>query len=244
MANTFFRFRQFTVNQQHSSMKVTTDACLFGAWTADLLRNKQGSLLDIGTGTGLLSLMIAQQFAGAINAIEVDESAAREAAANFAESPWHHRLQVTNVAFQQYSPDKKFDVVVSNPPFFSNDLSSPDERRNIALHSRQLSLAELFSYTMPMLADNGMVTLLVATRRNAEVEKLALQHHLSLIRRTWVHQTAAHDSFRTMYCFQVRMQQTTVIDESIFIRDEHGNYSSRFVELLHDYYLNLKKPPA
>src|SRR4051812_32138561 len=112
-----FSFKQFTIHQNNCAMKVCTDACLFGAWVAAVMKSgetKNGTILDIGTGTGLLSLMLAQEFDGRIDAVEIDEAAAQQAQENFNASPWKDRLNVSHTALQHYIPGKKYNLIISN----------------------------------------------------------------------------------------------------------------------------------
>src|SRR5688572_28253839 len=156
MPNSYFKFKQFTVNRDRAAMKVTTDACLFGAWAARSARQsavgQSGSpgihhVLDIGTGTGLLSLMMAQQINAEIDAIELDEDAFEQAQQNMASSPWHDNLFVIqgDAKDMAYVLGKEYDIIVSNPPFYENELESPDLKKNRAHHSAGLSLDELLS---------------------------------------------------------------------------------------------------
>src|SRR5437763_249939 len=137
MPNDFFRFKQFTIQQQYCAMKVCTDACLFGAWTVSTITNEKlpaGYVLDIGAGTGLLSLMLVQQLKNSIiHAIEIDGAAAKQAGENFVASPWGEQLNIFNTAIQSFSPTQRYDFITTNPPFFQDDLASPNAQRNIAL---------------------------------------------------------------------------------------------------------------
>ncbi|MBA4166660.1 MAG: methyltransferase, partial [Chitinophagaceae bacterium] len=146
MPNSYFRFRRFTVWQDRCAMKVCTDACLFGAWLANEVHDAV-HVLDIGTGTGLLSLMFAQNSSASVNALEIDKDASVQAAENFNSSPWAYRLKVIDKSVQDYTAafpgTSLYDLVFSNPPFYSNDLKSSDSRRNLAQHSEALSLEEL-----------------------------------------------------------------------------------------------------
>lgn len=143
MPNDFFQFKQFTVQQDRCAMKVTSDACIFGAWVPvpDGVRR----VLDVGTGTGLLSLMLAQRFPNVeIDAVEIDEDAAEQAAENVAASPFANRIRVFHSAIADFKPDRPIDFVVSNPPFFETALSGPDERRNLARHAGALKPVHVF----------------------------------------------------------------------------------------------------
>src|SRR6476620_3970566 len=142
MSNTYFRFRQFTVHQERTAMKVCTDACLFGAWVASEIRNEDlERVLDIGAGTGLLSLMIAQNSDAVIDAVEIDDHAYSQVVDNFSSSPWNDRLRVHHCSVQQFEPGCKYDLVISNPPFYEHSLRSPDSKKNMAMHSTHLDAA-------------------------------------------------------------------------------------------------------
>src|SRR5882724_12429409 len=121
MSNHFFQFKQFTIHQDHCAMKVTTDASLFGAWAEESVRSREPgvrNILDIGTGTGLLSLMLAQRINADIDAIEIDEAAAEQAIENTEASAWKERITVINADAKNYSFPKKYDCIISNPPFY------------------------------------------------------------------------------------------------------------------------------
>jgi tRNA1Val (adenine37-N6)-methyltransferase len=179
MPNTYFRFRQFTVHQERTAMKVCTDACLFGAWIASEIRNeKLERVLDIGAGTGLLSLMIAQHSDATMDAVEIDVNAYLQAVDNFERSPWSARMKVHHCAVQQYDPGLKYDLVISNPPFYEQSLRSPDSKKNIAMHSTHLDAMELFESVKRLLAPAGRVALLIPYSRVGTVEKIIASNAL------------------------------------------------------------------
>src|SRR5690349_10557815 len=127
MPNPYFRFKQFTVYHQHNAMKVTTDACLFGAWVAEQMHNEKDkvqSLLDIGTGTGLLSLMIAQKNEVNIDAIEIDKASAEEANENIQNAPWKEHITIQHQDILEYHPGRLYDAIICNPPFYENEWTS------------------------------------------------------------------------------------------------------------------------
>ena len=128
-----FRFKQFAVRQDRCPMKVGTDGVLLGAWAE--VRPGDRRMLDVGTGTGLIALMLAQRSAAWITAVDIDVECATQAAENFAASPWADRLDAVSVAVQRYDPVEKFDLIVSNPPYYVDSLLSPDEGRNTARHA-------------------------------------------------------------------------------------------------------------
>jgi len=142
MANPFFQFKQFIVYHDRCAMKVTTDSCVFGAWVAgDMAREERKitTALDIGSGTGLLSLMIAQKNDLDIDAVEIDKEASLQSQENIAASPWKDRIQVENEDARQFRGVSKYDCIVSNPPFYENELTSERKTKNIAHHSEELT---------------------------------------------------------------------------------------------------------
>ncbi|MDB5232204.1 MAG: methyltransferase [Chitinophagaceae bacterium] len=244
MANNYFQFKQFTVQQEHCAMKVCTDACLFGAWVAEEVFNstlKVKNALDIGTGTGVLSLMLAQKIKSTkIKAIEIDDSAAAQAKENFESSPWKSRLCVIGHSVQQFKSltENKFDLIISNPPFFENDLKSEDQKRNLALHSEKLDLMELADTVQFLLHNQGFFAVLLPAQRVSEFEVLAKKGKLFLYKKVFVKQTPAHSPFRAMMIFlPYEIMQPEV--KEIVIKKAEGNYTAEFIELLKDYYLYL-----
>ncbi|MEO8172033.1 MAG: methyltransferase [Sediminibacterium sp.] len=239
MSNTYFQFKQFIIHQERSAMKVCTDACLFGAWVAEKVGRWQmsvDSVLDIGTGTGLLSLMITQKSNARIDAAELDEQAAQQAAENFELSSWKERLQVIQGDIRTLHLGKKYELIISNPPFFENDLKSTDQQRNLALHSQELSLVELLSLVNKHLSENGKFAVLLPYHRKDAFEKLAKEEGFFMEEEVCVKQTSTHNYFRVMFLFG--REPVAVKKESIIIRDGE-QYSSVFTELLRDYYLKL-----
>src|ERR1700750_981948 len=133
MANSYFKFKQFTIHQDRCAMKVTTDGCLFGAWCAKEIRAfefEDPELLDIGTGTALLSLMILQKNKVRIDAVEIEKDAAMQAEENVAASAWADKVKIIHEDILD-GTDKKYDLIVSNPPFYENELTAESENRNI-----------------------------------------------------------------------------------------------------------------
>ncbi|MBG9376655.1 methyltransferase [Panacibacter sp. DH6] len=238
MPNNFFRFKEFTVHQELCAMKVCTDACLFGAWLAGKLKDKAlKQILDIGTGTGLLSLMLAQKTNAFFDAVEIDTNAAVQAQQNFRASPWADRLRLCNVAIQAFKPAHQYDCIISNPPFFENDLKSLDCKRNLALHSAALSLEELLQFAADHLAADGLFAVLLPFHRSAYFEQMA-QRRLYLQQKVLVKQTMEHPYFRSMLLFATS-QKTCTQEDTITIRDNKREYSETFASLLKDYYLYL-----
>ncbi|MEP6845229.1 MAG: methyltransferase, partial [Panacibacter sp.] len=241
--NTFFRFKRFTVQQENCAMKVCTDACLFGAWVAQKVKNEKSKVkrvLDIGTGTGLLSLMLAQQTNAFIDAIEIDEAAAMQAGQNFATSPWKERLHIHHTSVQQYtlSTVQQYDIIICNPPFFENDLRSDNAKRNLALHSTELSLEELLQAVHMLLKEDGCFAILLPFHRGDYFEKFASVKHYYLRQKILVRQTPSHSYFRTMLFFN-KQPCISAVEKKIIIQNENREYTDDFILLLRDYYLHL-----
>lgn len=239
MRNSFFKFKEFTVHQDKTAMKVCTDACLFGAWVAKQIEMFDlKNILDIGTGTGLLSLMLAQSSRAKIDAVEINELAAEQAAANFYNSPWNNQLHVHPMSILYFTNNqhKAYDLIISNPPFFDNQLKSQKQERNLAMHSDSLSLEELASCISKLLADTGNAAILLPWNRAEEWRTIAEKMGLFCIKETAVKQSTSHSFFRIMFL----MQKKTVPNsfDSITIK-EGNNYSTAFSQLLAPYYLAL-----
>ena len=253
MANTFFQFKKFIVHQEHTSMKVCTDACLFGAWAAhdqELLNAK--SILDIGTGTGLLSLLLAQANPNAtFTAVEIEQEAATEAASNFTLSPWHEQLNLVHDTIQNFGNNTitRYNVIITNPPFYEGDLKSPDENKNTAAHSTALPWKVLIENATNLLNEGGSFYVLVPTLRAYTMQKLCDTHGLQLVAEVLVHNTAKNLPIRAMQKFvkqhpeQIDAEKTNNVIQvkrtKIYIKDADNNYSPEFIALLKDYYLHL-----
>lgn len=236
MPNTYFKFQHFIVHQNNCAMKVCTDACLFGAWVAGMHWPKIERVLDIGTGTGLLSLMFAQKNQGVIDAVEIDQQAYAQAADNFAASPWNNRLQLFHSSIQDFAC-KNYDLVIVNPPFFDNDLKSNDAARNIALHSQQLKLEELLTIAVDKINTDGKMAILLPAHRSQEVKKLFHHFHLHIHQQLVVKQTEKHSPFRVFYLLSKKQSSGAVFTE-LTIKN-HNGYTESFREWLKDYYLQF-----
>lgn len=238
MPNNFFRFKQFTVQQGNCAMKVCTDACLFGAITTKHFQQIEiKNVLDIGTGTGLLSLMLAQKINATIDAIEIDEQAAMQAAYNFQHSGWQQRLHMHHTAIQQFENSLTYGLIICNPPFYDNDLKSPDKKRNAALHSSNLNFEELITAAKKFIAQSGTLAVLLPFHRSANFEQLAITHNFYLNKKILIRQTLQHHFFRAVLFFS--LNRSKLMQEEISIEDTEKKYSHKFCELLQDYYLNL-----
>ncbi|MDF2380777.1 methyltransferase [Nostoc ellipsosporum NOK] len=240
MPNNYFRFKQFTIHQEHCAMKVTTEACLFGAWVSDYLKTDHSpeNILDIGAGTGLLSLMLAQQHPANITAVELDNGAALQCQQNFMGSPWAERMNTQQGDIRTFSFHQSFDVIVSNPPFYENDLSSPVKGRQLAHHSAELSLKELMGRVKSLLTYEGKFFILLPYKRKEDLYSLAKDNGLHICHQCIVRNSPRHSWLRFM---AVLSPAVTILatEEVVSIRDEENNYTQAFTDLLRPYYLNL-----
>lgn len=239
MGNSFFQFKQFTVQQEGSAMKVCTDACIQGAFTAVYIRNHLPGLqrvLDIGTGTGLLSLMLAQRGAFAVDAVELDAAAAQQAAENFSASPWGGRLRVFHSDIKNFRPETLYPFIITNPPFFDNNLQGPQQRRTTAMHTIALAYDALLAAIQRMLAPGGSFSVLLPCGEFEKFRKLAEDAGFTLNVLLEVQQTPAHKPFRSVGIFG---PEAALQMEKLVIHDEAREYTPAFVTLLKDYYLYL-----
>lgn len=219
-------------------MKVCTDACLFGAWLAENLEQHSfQSALDIGTGTGLLPLIVRQKNDIAFDCVEINKATAKEAESNFNQSPWPQAFSVYYVAIQQYVISKKYDLIISNPPFYGNDLKSADIKRNDALHSTSLQLEELFFYAESLLNESGCFVVMLPYHRLQYVIKLATDFNFYLHQQVNIQQSFKHSFFRTFLWFS--RKETITSFSTVSIKDDKNNYTEDFIHLLKDYYLYL-----
>lgn len=260
MGNSYFRFKQFTVHQQGSAMKVCTDACIQGAFTA-LHVGRPGRVLDIGAGTGLLSLMLAQgadegiagpgagsaengdgpgdpASAPLIDAIELDAGAAAQAQQNFEASPWKERLRLIHEDVRDYRPDFSYSFIITNPPFYENALKSPDTQRNAAMHAVSLDYEALLAAISRLLSADGRFSVLLPYegfqrfRGLAEAAGFVLQELLE------VRQAPGRAYFRAVGIFARALSAVTQRQE-LTIHDDQRQYTPAFIQLLKPYYLNL-----
>ncbi|HUC82458.1 MAG TPA: methyltransferase [Flavisolibacter sp.] len=240
MPNTYFQFKQFTIHHDRCAMKVTTDGCLFGAWCAEEIKKgkkKIENALDVGTGTGLLSLMVAQKNEVEIDAVEIDAEAVGQAKENIAASPWKDQVSITNADVLLWKNTKQYDCILSNPPFYQNELRSDKAEKNTAHHDTGLTLDQLFVFIKNSLQPDGIFFLLLPAKREEEVEQLLNNQGLFINKKIVVRQTTQHQPFR-LIIKGGKMKAATVVEE-MAIKGEDNQYTPEFIALLKDYYLYL-----
>lgn len=219
-------------------MKVTTDSCLFGAWVAEKIKDDTTvkNILDIGSGTGLLSLMLAQQTAANIDGIELQEKDFLQSLENVNASPWKHKVNMIHADATNYLFHKKYDVIISNPPFYENDLKGNASSKNIAHHDEGLTLKSLISIIKENLPATGKFYLLLPIKRIDDLLETLANTGLFINHTTTVHQTEKHNIFRIMV--EGSLKEIKSAEQNIIIK-ENGVYSIKFSLLLKDYYLAL-----
>lgn len=236
MSNAYFQFKQFTIHQNRCAMKVGTDGVLLGAWT-DTMGAKR--ILDIGTGTGLLALMLAQRSDAIIDAIEIDEPAAEQAGENTYNCPWSSRILVSHISFQEFSKSsEKYDVIVSNPPYFTDCLPAPELKRSIARHNNLLTSKELIDGVVRLLSPTGKFSIILPTNEYEIFIGLAEKSDLFENRRTLV--IPSPDKPVKRILSELSFHKNNVIVNSLVI-EKYGRhqYSMEYIGLTKDYYLKL-----
>lgn len=238
MSNTFFQFKQFTVNQDKCAMKVSTDACIQGAWTP--IAGNVKHVLDIGTGTGLLSLMLAQRNPGIyIDAIELDESAAIQAKENIESSPWRDRMNVIHADIREYTFDKKYDLVICNPPFFQNSLLGPDAGRNNVRHNTTLSFHDLLKVMLATLAPGGYGSILLPSAEMEIWGNLAENAGLSIFNKLLISPNKNSGANRVVSLFSVPGENKIADNTDLIIYAASNEYTVGFSDLMAPFYLKL-----
>lgn len=233
MANSYFQFKQFRIEQDRCGMKVSTDACIQGAFTS---YPKAQRILDIGSGTGLLALMLAQRHPEAhIDAVEIEPDAFAQAAENIAASPWAGRIIIHHLPVQAYAPTALYDLIIANPPFYPNHLPSPNQQRRQAHHNDSLSFSELASACKSLLAPEGLCSILLPPRQAAEFRALAAQQGLYLVHELAIRESEAHQPHRNIQLYRP-LQTKNPGTEMLTIRGEDQAYSQAFRQLLQPYY--------
>lgn len=233
-----FTFKQFHIDHSRCAMKVGTDGTLLGAWAA--LPPHAKKILDIGTGSGLIAIMAAQRHPIAkITAIDIDKDCVMQATENAVASPWAERIEVIESPLQEYSPEEKFDVIISNPPYFADSMHSPDRQRTTARHTASLSFKELTDGVLRLLADDGLFAVILPT---AESELLlsASRGRLFTWRRCEVWSTPESGARRIMLELKREPPKDLAKKEKIII--EQGGrhvYSEEYKALTADFYLNF-----
>jgi tRNA1Val (adenine37-N6)-methyltransferase len=228
-----FKFKQFEVDQTGCAMKINTDGVLLGATVTHL---SPTAILDIGTGTGVIALMLAQRFPSAnIHAVEIDEQAAETAGKNFQLSVFNDRLSIHHEAIEKHDHAGQFDLIVSNPPFFVNDLKSEEFRKGIARHADEDFFSMLVKKSSALLADEGMIWLILPVKQADEVIGIAAHYNLSLVERVHIHSDQHKPTFRQMIC--LKKGEAVLKESDFYIYASLKEHTAEYKELLKDFFL-------
>ncbi|MCC8186965.1 MAG: methyltransferase [Bacteroides sp.] len=235
MPTPFFRFKQFTVRHDRCAMKIGTDGVLLGAWSA--AENRQ-RILDVGTGTGLIALMMAQRNPAAhITALEIDPEACLQACENVSASPWADRVDVRQADFKTYTTEIKFDLIVSNPPFFTHSLHGPDHKRNLARHSGELTYTDLLQRSARLLSHTGELDLIFPATEEIPIKQQALSLGLFPHRQLNIHPTPGSAVKRIL--LGLSFAEKAYIPEEMIIEMARHRYSEAYISLTKEFYLNM-----
>lgn len=244
MGSPFFRFKQFIVWHDRCAMKVGTDGVLLGAWCPLPSRAPELTrVLDIGTGSGLIALMLSQRLQEvgnefSVTGIDIDTDAVEQSRINFERSPWHDYLQSKACRLQDFHSDHSFDVIVSNPPYFQNSLKNPNDARATARHTDSLSYRELVSHASRMLTEDGILALVLPVEAEQEILELANEYHLQLQQITYVHPKPEKPTKRILVAFNRALNiLLDPISTHFNIESNTAPRSEEYKEMTKDFYL-------
>ncbi len=231
-----FQFKQFAIQQSECAMKVGTDGVLLGAWT-DI--NGAKNILDVGSGTGLISIMLAQRNSESkITGIEIDKKAVEQSKENAKNSPWGERIQFVEGNFCHYKFEQKFDLIVSNPPYFVNSLKNPNKERQTARHTDTLSPQELISVSAKLLNENGRLCVIYPILEGEKLIELAQEFRLFCTRKTIVFPRADLPPKRLLLEFSFKNSKQE--ENTLFIeKEQRHDYTDEYVALTKDFYLKM-----
>ncbi|MDR1403908.1 MAG: methyltransferase [Tannerellaceae bacterium] len=237
MANDYFQFKQFNIQQSKCAMKTGTDGVLLGAWVSV---ESCHTLLDVGTGTGVIALMLAQRSRAVIDAIDIDGDAAGQAAENISSSAFAGRIQVYHTSFEEYAgkTSGRYDLIVSNPPYFAESLKSPDMKKNLARHSDTLPLSSLLSGSKSLLAPDGRIALVFPCLREKELIETILENKLNMVRKTEVIPVPKASPKRLLIELSANLSAPCVCD-ILVIEESRGQYTADYIKLTKDFYLKM-----
>lgn len=233
MSNLWFKFKQFTVEQVDCAMKISTDSVLLGAW-CDVCNKRKA--LDIGTGTGIISMMIAQRNESLqITGIDIDEASVLQAKKNVCNSQFKDRIFISKSDFRSFSSDETFDLIVSNPPYYEEKVFCPDEQRNNARHTESLEFPDLIFGVRKYLESSGTFAVIIPTKSTSAFISMCNENNLFLYRKTQIYTTARKEPKRTLLEF--KKTSSEVLTKKLFMRNEDSSYTEEYKTLTKDFYL-------
>ncbi len=234
-----FQFKQFSVNQDQTAMKIGTDGVLLGAWTP--IENNPKSVLDIGTGTGIIALMLAQRSnAEQIDALEIDESAYEQTVENFENSPWGDRLFCFHAGLDEFVDDTEdeYDLIVSNPPFYSEEYRSENEQRDLARFQGAMPFEELVEAADLLLSENGIFSVIIPFNEEDRFIELCEEVELFPIKVTRVKGSPNTKIIRSLLAFK-RYELAVLTADELVIEISRHEYTPEYVSLTKDFYIKM-----
>lgn len=232
MSSKSFKFKQFEVSHELCAMKVGTDGVLLGAWT-DVKNTK--NILDVGTGSGLIALMLAQRCDARIDAVEIDKDGYKQSCINFANSPWQERLNAFNEDFSRFITDKKYDLIVSNPPFFRNALRADGHKRSIARHDDSLNWEQLIETSFNLLNENGRMSVIIPSEGFNDFHAICIIAGFNLKSKCNVYTKETKTAKRILLEYSKRNVTTKHTD--LILADNDNKRSEAYSALTYDFYL-------
>jgi tRNA1Val (adenine37-N6)-methyltransferase len=233
-----FVFKEFSVNQDRCAMKIGTDAVLLGAWTS--LQNNPSSILDIGAGTGVLALMLAQRSkAELIDAIEIDDNAYEQCVENFENAPWSDRLFCYHASLDEFADEIEapYDLIISNPPFYSEDYKTSSNQRDMARFSDALPFDQLLQNVSKLLSENGSFSVIIPFKEEQSFVVLASNFNLFPSRICHVKGHPNSEIKRSLLDFSFR--ENNIITEQLIIETNRHQYTQEYINLTQDFYLKM-----
>jgi tRNA1Val (adenine37-N6)-methyltransferase len=234
-----FQFKQFSLEQDQCAMKIGTDGVLLGAW-APILQNPY-SILDIGTGTGIIALMLAQRStAQQIDALEIDENAYEQATDNFENSPWNDRLFCFHAGLDEFmeEPEDEYDLIVSNPPFYAEDYKTNNEQRDLARFQDALPFEDLIEAADLLLSENGILAVIIPFKEEERFMAIAKKFELYPIKITRVKGTPTTEIKRSLLAFK-RYELPALDSDELIIETARHQYTPEYIELTKEFYLKM-----
>lgn len=240
MSKTPFVFKQFSVNQNRCAMKIGTDGVLLGAWAS--VENNPFAILDIGAGTGIISLMLAQRCnAEIIDAIEIDAAAYEQCVDNFESSPWGDRLFCYHASLNEFVDeiDDKYDLIISNPPFYSEDFKTDNKQRDIARFQDALPFNHLIQSATKLLTEDGKFTVIIPFKEEKHFIKIASTHNLYINKILHVKGNPNSQIKRSLLEFSFQESDIEITKNMLIIETDRHKYTSDYINLTKDFYLKM-----
>lgn len=234
-----FKFKQFAVNQDRCAMKIGTDAVLLGAWCP--IDNNPKSILDVGAGTGILALMLAQRTnADQIDALEIDEEAYEQCVENFENSPWADKLFCYHAALDEFvdDPEDEYDLIISNPPFYSEDFKTADEQRDLARFQDAMPFEDLIEAADLLLSENGTFAVVIPYKEEERFIDLCAEYELYAVKATRVKGSHKTPIIRSLLAFK-RYELSVLTADELVVEINRHEYTDDYINLTQDFYLKM-----